>query len=173
MWYEVLGSFFFWLPRDEILKLYWQELMNDNPGVTAFLDANQCQWLTSYLIRTCYSKAADPCSQLQHKNLQQQISGGSTYTHPQGMLAWTCSYMQESFVSATESHHSPLSPQWHNAHEEYFPLTDVGPETSIPCVCSVNPLVHCQEEYFCQQISNQLILKLLIKINLESSSHNN
>lgn len=41
--------------------------------------------------------------------------------------------MQESLISATESHHSPLSLQWHNAHEEYFPLIDVGPETSHPC----------------------------------------
>lgn len=57
--------------------------------------------------------------------------------------------------------------------EEYFSLTDVGAETSLPCVCCVYPLVHCQQEYFCQQISNQLIMKLLIKINLESSNHNN
>ena len=62
------------------------------------------------------------------------------------MLTWTCSYMQEFILSATESH-PPL--QWHNAHEEYFPLSDVGLEISLPCVSSVNPLVHCQEKYFC------------------------
>ena len=169
----MLGSFFFDGHKFKFLKLFSQELMNDNPRVSAFLGTNQCQWPASYLIRTYQPKAAAWCSQFQHEKLQLQISGGSAYTHAQGMLAWTCSYMQESLIFATESHHSPFSLLWHNVHEEHFPLTDVGPETSHPCVCSVNSLVHCQEEYFCQQISNQLILKLLNKMNLESSSHNN
>lgn len=153
--------------------LFSQVLMNDNPGIIAFLGAIRCQRPTSHLIRTYFSKAADQCSQFQHEKLQLQISGGTAYIHPQGMLAWACSCIQESLISATESRHSPVSLRWHNVHEEYFPLTNVGPETSLPCVCSVNPLVHCQEEYFCQQIPNQLILKLLIKMNLDSSSHNN
>lgn len=124
-------------------------------------------------VRTYYAKAADSGSQLWLEKLQLQISGGSACAHPQGTLAWSCSYLQDSLVSAAESHLSPFPVQWLHAHEEYFPLTDVGSETSLPCVCSVNPLVHCQEEYFCQQISNQPILKLLIKMNLESSRHNN
>lgn len=128
--------------------LFSQELMNDKPRVIATLGVNQWQRPTSYPIKTYSAKAADPGSQFWLEKLQLQISGGSARAHPQGTLSWTCSYLQDSLISAAEPHHPPFPVHWLNVHEEYFPLTDVGSETSTPCVCSVNPLVHCQEKCF-------------------------
>lgn len=88
--------------------LFSQEPMNDKSGVIAILAASVPPVVS---VRTYYAKAADSGSQLWLEKLQLQISGGSACAHPQGTLAWSCSYLQDSLVSAAESHLSPFPVQ--------------------------------------------------------------